>query len=225
MEALAQSMKRPIRSRREVTAIKTDARATLRTHHARSTLPHRLHATHSPRTASALWSSLVMLHHVWPTLPAPLRDELILQCVKHLRNSPDELNAFALIVADITKSRAQSVKSQWKLNNIFGTKIALARDPQKAAHFLASMFMGVRPTEVAALYAALGVGHKDLLVDEASAVTHPPTQAQFADALAKGVDGVPSDIVRCMIAVIADAGIEAWQEPARAALQTQLAPR
>ncbi|MSR44601.1 MAG: hypothetical protein EXS15_04480 [Phycisphaerales bacterium] len=163
-----------------------------------------------------------MLEHVWPTLPLSLRDELIAQCVKYLRNSPDECDAFAQIVADITKSRAQTVKSQWRLANIYGTKLALARDPQRASPFFATTFVAVRKDDVTALYSALGVAHKDLAVESSSADITPPTQAQFASALTTGVDGISGDVLHCMIAVIADAGIDAWQLPARTALASHL---
>ncbi len=163
-----------------------------------------------------------MLEIVWPTLPSQLRDELILQCVKHLKSAPDDCDAFAKLVADITKSRAATVKSQWRLANIYGTRLALAREPQRAAPFFALTFMTMRAPEVAALYEALGATHKDLAVDESS-VTTPPPQERFATALTKGVDGVAPAIVRCMIAVIADAGIDSWQAPARAALAAHTA--
>ena len=159
-----------------------------------------------------------MLESVWPTLPAAFRDELTLQCVKHLRGSPDESEAFARIVADAMKARVQSVKSQWRMLDIFGTRRAIALDPRRAAPFLAITYMTARAPELTALYAALGVEHKDLNVADSSAVENPPTQAQFAAALAKGVDGVSNDSLRCMIAIIADTGIDAWQAPAREAL-------
>lgn len=72
-----------------------------------------------------------MLEVVWPTLPAAFRDELTLQCVKQLKSTPAECDAFAQIVANIIKARAQTVKSQWRLSDIFGTSRALARDPQR----------------------------------------------------------------------------------------------
>ncbi|MSR70303.1 MAG: hypothetical protein EXS17_08175 [Phycisphaerales bacterium] len=163
-----------------------------------------------------------MLEHIWPTLPTQLRDELITQCVKHLKSAPDESDAFAQLVADITKSRAQTIKSQWRLANIYGTKLAIAREPQKASPFFAQAFMSMRKDEVAALYHALGAAHKDLAVEESSAVTSPPTQAQFASVLTNGLAGLAPEIAQCMIAVIADAGIDSWQGPARAALEAHL---
>ena len=78
---------------------------------------------------------------------------------------------------------------------------------------------------VAALYSALGVSHKDLEVDESSAVQKPPTEAQFASALSKGVDQVSTDSLLMMIAIIAAVGIEAWQAPANAALTKHLAAK
>ncbi len=164
-----------------------------------------------------------MLEHIWPTLSTQLRDELITQCVKHLKSAPEECDAFAQLVADITKSRAQTIKSQWRLANIYGTKLAIAREPQRASPFFALTFMSARRDEVAALYNALGAAHKDLAVEESAAVTSPPTQAQFASVLEKGLDGHSPAIVQCMIAVIADAGIDTWQRPAREALQAHLA--
>lgn len=164
-----------------------------------------------------------MLEHIWPTLSTQLRDELITQCVKHLKSAPDESDAFAQLVADITKSRAQTIKSQWRLANIYGTKLAIAREPQRAAPFFAATFMSARKDEVAALYNALGAAHKDLAVEDSSAVTSPPTQAQFASVLENGLDGVAPAIVQCMVAVIADAGIDTWQGPARKALEAHLA--
>ncbi len=166
-----------------------------------------------------------MLENVWPSIPPQLRDELITQCVKHLKSAPEECDAFAQLVADITKSRAQTVKSQWRLANIYGTKLALARDPQRASPYFALTFMAMRKDEVVALYDALGAAHKDLAVEESSAVTAPPTQAQFASVLTKGLDGISPHIVQCMIAVIADAGIDTWQAPARKALEAHLATR
>lgn len=160
-----------------------------------------------------------MFEVVWPTLPAAFRDELILQCVKHLKGSPNEYDAFAQVVADAIKARPQSVKAQWRMADTFGTTRALARDPRRAAPFFAITYMSVRTADLTALYSALGVQHKDLEVAESSAVGNPPTQAQFASVLAKGVEGVSMDSVRCMIAVIADAGIDAWQAPARGALE------
>ena len=166
-----------------------------------------------------------MLEHIWSNLPNELRDELILQCVKYLKNSPEEADAFARLVADITKSRASTVKSQWRMSNIYGTKLALAREPQRASPFLAVTFMTSRKDDVAALYKALHVAHKDLAVEEASIATNPPTQAQFASTLESGIEGISNDVVQCMVAVIADAGIDAWQTPARAALESHLAAR
>ncbi len=163
-----------------------------------------------------------MLEQVWPTLPTALRDDLIAQGVKYLKNAPEEHDAFALLVADITKSRAQTVKSQWRIANYYGTKLAIARDPQRAAPFFAQTFMSARKEEVAALYQALGVAHKDLAVDDSSAVTSPPTQAQMASVLEQGLDGVAPAVVQCMIAVIADAGIDTWRSAAREALGASL---
>lgn len=131
-----------------------------------------------------------MLEHIWSNLPNELRDELILQCVKYLKNSPEEADAFARLVADITKSRASTVKSQWRMSNIYGTKLALAREPQRASPFLAVTFMTSRKDDVAALYKALHVAHKDLAVEEASIATNPPTQAQFASVLESGIEGI-----------------------------------
>ncbi len=166
-----------------------------------------------------------MLEHIWPTLPTQFRDELMLQCVKCLKGMPNECDAFARIVADITKSRPQTVKSQWRLSNIYGTKLALGREPQRASPFFAIAFMSVRQGEVTALYNALGVTHTDLVVAESSIVTNPPTQAQFASVLEKGLDGISSDTVRCMVAIIADAGLDTWQTPARSALEASFAAR
>ncbi len=166
-----------------------------------------------------------MLEHIWPTLSTPFRDELMLQCVKCLKSMPNECDAFARIVADITKSRPQTVKSQWRMSNTYGTKLALGRDPQKASPFFALAYMSARQPEVTALYSALGVAHTDLTVAESSITTNPPTQEQFAGVLAKGLDGVAPESVRCMIAVIADAGIDSWQLAARGALETSLASR
>lgn len=164
-----------------------------------------------------------MLELVWPTLPASLRTELITQCVKRLRSVPEESQALALIIADITKSRPQTVRSQWKMANIYGTSLAIARDPQKASPFLAQTFMTSRKADVAALYDALGVEHADLEVLESSAVTSPPTEARFAGVLKDGIAGLEPDVVRCAVALIADAGIDSWQDPARRALHAHLA--
>lgn len=164
-----------------------------------------------------------MFASVWPALPAAFRNELILQCVKHLKASPNEYEAFARVVAEAIKARPQSVQSQWRMADTFGTNRALALDPRRGAPFFAITYMGVRKTELTALYSALGVEHKDLEVAESSAVTNPPTTAQFAAVLAKGLDGVSMDSVRCMVAIIADAGIDAWQAPAREALTQHLA--
>ena len=166
-----------------------------------------------------------MFEAVWPTLPAAFRDELILQCVKHLKGSPDEYEAFARVVADAIKARPQSVKAQWRMSDTFGTTRALARDPKRGAPFFAVTYMGARKADLTALYAALGVAHTDLDVAESSAVQNPPTQAQFAAVLAQGLEGVSTDSVRCMVAVIADVGIEAWQAPAREALAQHLAAK
>lgn len=166
-----------------------------------------------------------MFEAVWPTFPAAFREELVLQCVKHLKGSPDEYDAFARIVADAIKARPQSVKSQWRMSDTFGTMRALARDPKRGAPFVAVTYMSVRKADLTALYAALGVTHKDLDVAESSAVASPPTEAQFASVLAKGLDGVSMDSVRCMVAVIADVGIDAWQAPARGALAQHLAAK
>ncbi len=166
-----------------------------------------------------------MLDLVWPTLPASLRTELITQCVKHLKGSPEESEVFSRIIADITKSRPQTVKSQWRMGNVYGTTMAIARDPLRAAPFLAQTFMTARKAEVAAIYDALGVEHADLEVSESSAVTSPPTQAQFAKVLQSGIPGLAPGIVECAVALIADAGIDAWQAPARGALGAHLATR
>jgi hypothetical protein len=115
------------------------------------------------------------------------------------------------------------VKSQWRLSDIFGTTRAIARDPRRAAPFFGITYMTVRKADLTALYTALGVAHTDLAVADSSAIEQPPTQAQFASVLAKGLDGVSPESLRCMIAIIADTGIEAWQAPAREALAQHLA--
>lgn len=159
-----------------------------------------------------------MLDAVWPTLPAAFRNELILQCVKHLKGAPNEYEAFAQVVAAAIKARPQSVKSQWRIADTFGTTRALALNPKAGAPFFAATYMGVRKTELAALYDALGVTHTDLEVAESSAVAAPPTAEQFRAVLAKGLNGVSAESLRCMIAVIADVGLDAWRAPAREAL-------
>lgn len=174
-----------------------------------------------------------MLEVVWPKLSAAFRDELTLQCVKQLKNSPDECDAFARVVADVIKARAQTVKSQWRMADIFGTSRAIARDPRKAAPFFGLTYMTVRKSDLTALYTALGVAHTDLAVADSSAIEHPPTQAQFAAVLAQGLQsaglgdaglaGVTPESLQCMIAIIADTGIDAWQAPARDALTQALA--
>ncbi|MFM1823289.1 MAG: hypothetical protein RI967_1555 [Planctomycetota bacterium] len=166
-----------------------------------------------------------MFDAVWPTLPAAFRTELILQCVKHLKSAPGEYDAFARAIADAIKARPQSVKAQWRMSDAFGTLRALALNPKAGAPFFATTYMGVRKTELAALYDALGVAHTDLEVAESSAVEAPPTAAQFAAVLANGLAGVPDDSVRCMVAIIADAGIDAWQAPAREALGQHTQPK
>lgn len=166
-----------------------------------------------------------MLEVVWPTLPTAFRNELILQCVRHLKGMPDDYEAFARVVAGAINARPQSVKSQWRLADTFGTMRALAKDPRYGAPFFAVTYMSVRKDDLTALYAALGVAHKDLTVADSSAIENPPTQAQFAAALAKGVDGVSNDSLRCMIAIIADVGLDAWQAPAREALSQSQAPK
>jgi hypothetical protein len=164
-----------------------------------------------------------MLEAVWPDLSPAFRDELTLQCVKQVRDSPDECEAFARIVAELIKARAQSVKSQWRMSDIFGTRRAIALDPRRAAPFFGLTYMTARAAELTALYAALGIAHKDLEVAESSAVDNPPTQAQFAMVLSNGLEGVSPESVRCMIAIIAGTGIDAWQAPAREALTQHLA--
>lgn len=166
-----------------------------------------------------------MFDAVWPTLPAAFRNELILQCAKHLKAAPNEYDAFALVIAQAIKARPQSVKAQWRMSDTFGTNRALALNPKAGAPFFATTYMGVRKTELAALYDALGVTHTDLEVAESSAVEAPPTAAQFAGVLANGLDGVSGDSVRCMVAIIAEAGIDAWQAPAREALAKQAAAK
>ena len=166
-----------------------------------------------------------MLDVVWPALPTAFRNELILQCVRHLKGMPDDYEAFARIIAGAINARPQSVKSQWRMADIFGTRRAIALDPRRAAPFFAITYMTARAADLTALYAALGVAHKDLTVADSSAIENPPTQAQFAAALAKGVDGVSNDSLRCMIAIIADVGLDAWQAPAREALSLSQAPK
>ena len=128
-----------------------------------------------------------MFEAIWPTLPAAFRDEMILQCVKHLKSTPEEYDAFARLVAEVIKARPQSVKAQWRMSNTFGTTQALTRDPKRAAPFFAVTYMAVRKDDLTALYTALGVTHKDLEVAASSAVDNPPTKAQFASVLAKGL--------------------------------------
>ncbi len=166
-----------------------------------------------------------MLDDVWPTLPAQLRDELITQCVRTLKGDPAAYDQFAHLVASITNSRMDTVKSQWRIGNFYGTKLALSRDPGKASPALAQAFLAARKGEVTALYNALGVEHKDLEVDDASVSRDPPTEVKFAAVLQKGLEGISPDILKCMIAVIADSGIDQWQLPARNALVAHLAPR
>jgi hypothetical protein len=166
-----------------------------------------------------------MLEVVWPTLPTAFRNELILQCVRHLKGMPDDYEAFARVVAGAINARPQSVKSQWRLADTFGTMRALAKDPRYGAPFFAVTYMSVRKDDLTALYAALGVKHVDLNVDDASAVAHPPTKDAFASALAKGLDGVSVESLHAMVAIIADVGIEAWQAPAREALTEHLAKK
>ena len=50
-----------------------------------------------------------MLETVWPSLPAAFRDELTLQCVKQLRTSPDDCEAFARIVAELIKTHVINI--------------------------------------------------------------------------------------------------------------------
>ncbi|MDI9404785.1 MAG: hypothetical protein QM516_13015 [Limnohabitans sp.] len=166
-----------------------------------------------------------MFEIVWPTLPPEFRTELILQCVRHLKETPDDLEAFARVIASAINARPQSVKAQWRLSDTFGTTRALARDPRFGTPFFAMTYMGARKTDLGALYDALGVKHNDLNVDDFSATEQPPTQAQFATALAKGLEGVSRDSLHCMVAIIADVGIEAWQAPAREALRQHLAAK
>ncbi len=166
-----------------------------------------------------------MFEAIWPTLPAAFRDEMILQCVKHLKSTPEEYDAFARLVAEVIKARPQSVKAQWRMSDTFGTVRALTREPKRAAPFFAVTYMAVRKDDLTALYTALGVTHKDLEVAASSAVDNPPTQAQFASVLAKGLDGVTKDSLHCMVGVIADVGIDAWQAPAREALTQHLAAK
>lgn len=159
-----------------------------------------------------------MLDSVWPTLPSQLRDELVSQCVRALKSDADTYDHLAQMVAGITKSRMETVKSQWRIGNYYGTKLAIAREPDKASPALAMMFLAARKAEVATLYQALGVEHTDLVVSESAITGNPPTQAQFAAILRDGVEGISKDIARCMIAVIADAGIDQWQDSARKAI-------
>lgn len=159
-----------------------------------------------------------MLEQVWPLLTSQLRDELITQGVRSLKDDPTEYENFATVVASISKARPQSVKAQWKVGNNFGTKLAIAREPVAAAGFLAMTFMRVRKSELGALYLALGVEHKDLEVAEKSCGEGAPKQDGFARALANGIDGVSAGALACMLAVIADTGIEAWRKPAADAL-------
>jgi hypothetical protein len=166
-----------------------------------------------------------MLEVVWPPLPAAFRNELILQCVRHLKGMPDDYEAFARLVGGAINARPQSVKSQWRMADTFGTMRALGREPRLGAPFFAVTYMAVRKPDLTALYSALGVSHKDLEVDESSAVQKPPTEAQFASALSKGVDQVSTDSLLMMIAIIAAVGIEAWQAPANAALTKHLAAK
>ncbi len=164
-----------------------------------------------------------MLESIWPRLSTAFRDELILQCVKQMRSSPDEAEALARVVADLIKARPQSVKAQWRLSDTFGTKRAIALDPRRVAPFLGITYMTARKSDLTALYAALGVKHVELNVDDSSAVANPPTEAQFFTALSSGIDGVQEESLRCMLAIIADSGIDAWQAPAREALARHLA--
>ncbi|MEY3021439.1 MAG: hypothetical protein RIS86_637 [Planctomycetota bacterium] len=171
-----------------------------------------------------------MLETVWPNLAPDFRDELLLQCVKGLRSAPDESAAMAKVVADAIKARAQTVQAQWRLADLFGTRRAVARDPVAVAPFLALTYMGVRKDDLAALYAALEVeladpAKGDLEVAERSATTNPPSADRFAAVLAAGVEGVATDSLLCMVAIIADAGLDAWQAPAREALGRHLAAK
>jgi hypothetical protein len=166
-----------------------------------------------------------MLDTVWPTLPVEFRNELILQTAKQLKGSPDEYETFARVIGAAINARPQSVKAQWRMSDTFGTTRALARDPRIGAPFFTAAYMSVRKAELAALYTAMGVKHTDLAVDESSAVTQPPTEAQFASVLANGLEGVSADSLRCMVAIIATAGLDAWQAPARAALTKHLAAK
>ncbi len=163
-----------------------------------------------------------MLDTVWPTITSQTRDELIAQCVRNLKNDPENYEQFSNIVAAITKSRRETVKSQWRLGNYYGTKLALARDPDKASPAFAMTFMAMRKDDVTALYEALGVAHKDLAVEESSITVAPPTEVKFALVLKNGLAGISPEIVRCMIAVIADAGITEWQGAARGALSAHM---
>jgi hypothetical protein len=163
-----------------------------------------------------------MLETIWPRLSPAFRDELILQCVKQMRSSPDEAEAFARVVADLIKARPQTVKSQWRMSDTFGTKRAIALDPRKVAPFLGITYLTARKADLVALYSTLGVKHVELNVDDSSAVANPPTEAQFFTALSSGIDGVQVESLRCMLAIIADSGIDAWQAPAREALARHL---
>ena len=50
----------------------------------------------------------------------------------------------------------------------------------------------------------------------------PPTEEKFAAVLKNGLTGISPEIVRCMVAVIADAGITEWQGAARGALSAHM---
>lgn len=163
-----------------------------------------------------------MLEQVWPKLPAQLRDEIITQGVKSLKEDPAEYDNFAALVASVSKARPQSIKAQWSVGNHFGTKLAIAREPVGAAGFLALTFMRVRKAELALLYGALGVQHKDLEVSEASSTTGAPTAQKFQALLKNGVDGITPAALVCMVAVIADTGIDAWRPGASSALEAHL---
>ena len=159
-----------------------------------------------------------MLEKVWPSLSITLRDELVAQCVAHLKTEPSSYESFAQFVARVLNSRAVTMKSQWQTGRLTSARNAITRDPERAAVFLIPTFIATRSSDLRGLYLGLGVPCDNSDVGSAARDVIAPTESRFTAVLHGGVPDVEPEVIRCMVAIIADGGIESWRKPAADAL-------
>ena len=162
-----------------------------------------------------------MLEKVWTKLPSSLRDDLVRKCVLDANRNEGFATDLSILVADMTNARPQSVRSQWRLGNLQGLRIAAAKAPHRAATFLPTVFINHHRSELASLYDELGVRHDGGRVSDEDAAKAPSVE-RFLAALRSGSGTRPDGFTLAMVATIADAGIKAWRPAAAEAVHAYM---